>query len=72
MHSAGQEFEGQGRAVLADLGQWVGSRLEALIEKRNLASLHYTKIAAEWADQTLAVDPQCYDAHIATGVTKYW
>lgn len=43
----------------------------ALVEKRNVASLHYTKVAAEWADQTLAVDPQCYDAHIATGVTKY-
>ena len=43
----------------------------ALIEKRNLASLHYTKVASQWADQTLAVDPQCYDAHIATGITKY-
>src|SRR5437773_8585835 len=43
----------------------------ALIEKRNLASLHYTKEASGWADQTLAVDPDCYDAHIAGGISKY-
>lgn len=43
----------------------------ALIDKRNLASLHYTKVAAEWGAQTLAVDPECYDAHIAGGISKY-
>jgi hypothetical protein len=43
----------------------------ALIDKRNLASLRYTKEAAAWADQTLAVDPDCYDAHIAGGISKY-
>jgi hypothetical protein len=43
----------------------------ALIEKRNLASLHYTKDASYWAGQVLAVDPNCYDAHLATGLTKY-
>ncbi len=43
----------------------------SLIEKRNLASLHYTKESAMWADQTLAVDPDCYDAHIAGGISKY-
>lgn len=43
----------------------------ALIEKRNLESLHYTKEASGWADQTLAVDPNCYDAHIAGGISKY-
>jgi len=43
----------------------------ALIEKRNLASLHYTKEATVWAGQLLAVDPQCYDAYVATGVSKY-
>jgi hypothetical protein len=43
----------------------------ALIEKRNLASLHYTKVATGWADQTLAADPNCYDAHIAGGISKY-
>lgn len=43
----------------------------ALIEKRNLASLHYTKDATTWAEQLLAVDPECYDAHLATGVSQY-
>ncbi len=43
----------------------------ALIEKRNLASLHLTKDATAWAQQLLAVDPQCYDAHIATGISQY-
>ena len=43
----------------------------ALIEKRNLASLHYTKLADGWAQQLLAVDPNCYDAHVATGFSKY-
>jgi hypothetical protein len=43
----------------------------ALIDKRNLDSLHYTKQASEWAQQALSVDPTLYDAHIATGVTKY-
>jgi len=43
----------------------------ALIEKRNLLSLHYTKEASFWAGQVLAVDPNCYDAHLATGLTKY-
>ena len=43
----------------------------ALIEKRNLASLHYTKEATAWGQQTLAVDPNNYDAHIAGGIAKY-
>jgi hypothetical protein len=43
----------------------------ALIEKRNLASLRYTKQATGWALRLLAVDPQCYDAHLATGVSQY-
>ena len=43
----------------------------ALIEKRNLASLHYTKEATAWGQQTLAVDPNNYDAHIASGIAKY-
>jgi hypothetical protein len=43
----------------------------ALIEKRNLASLHYTKEATRWANQLLAVDPDCYDAHLATGISQY-
>jgi hypothetical protein len=43
----------------------------ALIEKRNLASLHLTKSARNWAQQVLAVDPQCYDAHLASGISSY-
>lgn len=43
----------------------------ALIEKRNLASLHYTKQATSWAQRLLAVDPLRYDAHLATGISQY-
>jgi hypothetical protein len=43
----------------------------ALIAKHNLVSLHYTREATLWAQQLLAVDPDCYDAHIATGFSKY-
>jgi hypothetical protein len=43
----------------------------ALIEKRNLASLHFTKEANVWAEQLLALDPHCDDARVATGFSKY-
>ncbi len=43
----------------------------ALIEKRNVASLHYTKEATEWAQQLLAICHDCSDAHLATGFSKY-
>lgn len=43
----------------------------ALIEKKNLASLHYTKEATAWAAEVLAVDPNCFDAHLAGGVSRY-
>lgn len=43
----------------------------ALIEKRNMPSLHYTREANDWADRVLAVDPGCYDARVATGFSKY-
>jgi hypothetical protein len=43
----------------------------ALIEKKNMSSLHYTRTANDWADQLLAVDPHCYDARVATGFSKY-
>jgi hypothetical protein len=43
----------------------------ALIEKRNLPSLRYTRDANDWAAKLLAVDPECYDAHVATGFSKY-
>jgi hypothetical protein len=43
----------------------------ALIEKRNLASLHFTKRASASAQELLAVCPDCYDALLATGFSKY-
>lgn len=43
----------------------------AMIEQKNISSLHYTRAANDWADQLLAVDPKCYDARVATGFSKY-
>src|ERR1700716_268895 len=43
----------------------------ALIEKRNLASLHSAKEASAWAQQLLAVCNDCSDALVATGFSKY-
>jgi hypothetical protein len=43
----------------------------ALIEKKNLASLHYTKQATVWAQQLLAICDDCKDALVATGFSKY-
>jgi hypothetical protein len=43
----------------------------ALIEKSNLSALRLTKDANAWAAQLLAVDPNCYDAFVATGISKY-
>ena len=43
----------------------------ALIEKRNIASLHFTKEASASAQELLAVCHDCYDALLATGFSKY-
>lgn len=43
----------------------------ALIEKRNLASLRFTKEASVSAQELLVVCPDCYDALLATGFSKY-
>jgi len=43
----------------------------ALIQKRNLTSLHYTKEASASAQQLLDVCHDCYDALLATGFSKY-
>jgi len=59
-------------ALLAmTLSNGLRSDYAALIEKRNLASLHYAREASGWAEQLLAADPTCYDAHLAGGITKY-
>ncbi|HEY6767908.1 MAG TPA: hypothetical protein VI386_24400 [Candidatus Sulfotelmatobacter sp.] len=43
----------------------------ALIEKRNLNSLHYTKEASTWAQKLLSICNNCYDVFVATGFSKY-
>lgn len=43
----------------------------ALIEKRNLASLHFTRQASVSAQELLTVCRDCYDALLATGFSKY-
>jgi hypothetical protein len=44
----------------------------ALIEKKNMASLHYTKEASTWAQQLLVVcNNDCSDVLVATGFSKY-
>ena len=43
----------------------------ALIEKRTLSSLHYTKESSALADQLLSAHPTCYDAYLAGGVSRY-
>jgi hypothetical protein len=43
----------------------------ALIDKKNLASLHYTKEASVWAQQLLAICNDCSDVLVATGFSKY-
>lgn len=43
----------------------------ALIEKKNLASLHYTKEASTYAQQLLAICDNCSDVLVATGFSKY-
>jgi hypothetical protein len=53
------------------LSNGLRSDFAALIEKRNVASLHYTKEATAWSQQLLAADPTCYDAHLASGVSRY-
>ena len=59
-------------ALLAmTLSNGLRSDFAALIEKRNLASLHYTKEATAWSQQLIAADPTCYDAHLASGVSRY-
>ena len=59
-------------ALLAmTLASGLRSDYAALIEKRNMASLHYTRESSAWAGQLLAADPNCYDAHLAGGITRY-
>jgi hypothetical protein len=43
----------------------------AMVEKRDLAALAYTKHAGQAAEKLLAVDSTCYDAYLAVGVENY-
>jgi hypothetical protein len=43
----------------------------AMVEKRDLAALGYTKQAGLMAQKLLALDPNCYDAYLAIGVENY-
>lgn len=43
----------------------------ALIENSNLTALHYTRDATNYARRLLTVCPDCYDAYIATGISRY-
>jgi hypothetical protein len=43
----------------------------ALVEKRNVASLGYTREANATAKKLLAIDPHYYDAYLATGLNNY-
>jgi hypothetical protein len=43
----------------------------ALIEKKNLTALAYTRTASGYAERLLALAPDYYDAYIATGMGKY-
>jgi hypothetical protein len=70
---AGLAKDAKNRDALFAMTMASGLRADyaALIEKHNLASLRFTKQATSWAQQLLAVDPGCYDAHLATGVSQY-
>jgi hypothetical protein len=43
----------------------------ALITKKNMLALSYTKTATTYADRLLALSPGYYDAYVATGMGKY-
>lgn len=43
----------------------------ALIEKKNMAAVSFTKAGNSYAERLLAVSPDYYDAYVATGMGKY-
>jgi tetratricopeptide (TPR) repeat protein len=42
-----------------------------MIDRSDLKALKFSEKGADYSDQTLAADPQMYDAHIATGFENY-
>ncbi len=60
------------RALLAmTLMNGLKADYSALIENRSLVALHYTRDATNYARQLLAICEDCYDAYIATGISRY-
>ena len=43
----------------------------SLFENRSRVALHYTRDATNYARQLLAICGDCYDAYIATGISRY-
>lgn len=43
----------------------------AMVEKKNLAALNYSKASRVVAEKLLAEDPTCFDAYLAVGVENY-
>jgi hypothetical protein len=43
----------------------------AMIEKKNLAALSYSKNSRSIAERLLTADPSCFDAYVAVGVENY-
>jgi hypothetical protein len=64
---------GNDRDALLALAFAAGLQAEcsALVQKRNLATLHYARQAASYAQRLLTVCPDCYDGYVATGMGKY-
>ncbi len=67
----GRDAKDRDALLAMTMASGLRSDFAALIEKRNMASLHYTKDATAWANQLLAAHPKCYDAHLASGVSRY-
>jgi hypothetical protein len=67
----GKDPKDSGALFALTLSSGLQADYAALIEKRNLASLHFTREAATSAQQLLAICHDCYDALLATGFSKY-
>ncbi len=60
------------RALLAmTLVNGLKADYTALFENRSRVALHYTRDATNYARQLLAICGDCYDAYIATGISRY-
>jgi len=53
------------------LGAGLRADYIALVQGRGIAALRYTKEATNSAQSLLAVCPNCYDAYVATGISRY-